>query len=116
MLSAVALTASTRFKGGAKKQALLVGVTLFVLTVLIGPFTGASFNPSRSLGPTVASMYFENQYVYWVGPISGSMISAVIFNVIGGRRRQPRQAPRSVLKYQLDIGVPHHPFPASDIP
>jgi glycerol uptake facilitator-like aquaporin len=61
------LYASTKVRG-RRWQATLVGATLLALIMLIGPLTGASFNPARSLGPSLFSGYFANQYVYWVGP------------------------------------------------
>lgn len=73
----------------AKLQAFLVGTTLFILILLIGPLTGASFNPARSLGPAVASGYFTDQFVYWIGPLSGGLTGASLFIIIqgyGGRK------------------------------
>ena len=60
-LASSALIASTRVKT-RRNQAVLVGTTLFVLILLIGPFTGAGFNPARSLGPSLASGYLDNLY------------------------------------------------------
>jgi MIP family channel proteins len=81
LLCDVAIIASTRFKDRFKQQALIVGITLFALTVVIGPFTGASFNPSRSLGPAVASLDFEYQYIYWLGPIAGCLLASAFFAI-----------------------------------
>jgi MIP family channel proteins len=61
------------------KQATLVGATLFVLILIFAPLTGASFNPARSLGPSLFSGYFTNQIVYWVGPLSGAACAGLIF-------------------------------------
>jgi MIP family channel proteins len=68
-------------------QALLVGVTLFILIIFLGPLTGASFNPARSLGPSLASGYLENLYVYLVGPIFGALIAGVVFRVMRDGKR-----------------------------
>jgi len=48
------------------------GCTLAILILFIGPFTGAGFNPARSLGLAFASEYFSNLYVYLVGPTLGA--------------------------------------------
>jgi MIP family channel proteins len=77
-LTLAALFAAISLKDRYEKQALLVGLVLFVLTAVIGPFTGASFNPARSLGPALASMIFKNQYVYWIGPFAGAVLAAYI--------------------------------------
>lgn len=77
-LTFAALLASSQIKD-RRYQALLVGGTLFVLILLIGPLTGAGFNPARSLGPSLASGYLSNLYVYILGPILGALIAGLIF-------------------------------------
>jgi len=77
-LAVAALSASSIVRGHAK-QAVFVGATLFALIMIIGPLTGASFNPARSLGPSVFSGYFSGQVVYWVGPLIGAGFAGVIF-------------------------------------
>jgi MIP family channel proteins len=78
VLAIAALTAGT-FLSSRFAQALLVGSTLFVLIMLIGPLTGASFNPARSLGPSVFAGYFGNQLIYYVGPLAGGSIAGLTF-------------------------------------
>lgn len=84
ILTISALIASTKISG-AKGQAFLVGSTLFLLILLIGPFTGASLNPARSIGPALFSGYAENLYVYLIGPILGAMFAGITFRVIRDR-------------------------------
>jgi glycerol uptake facilitator-like aquaporin len=64
------------------RQGLFIGAALFILIIVIGPLTGASFNPARSLGPALASGYLTNQLVYWLGPLSGGLTGAALFNLI----------------------------------
>jgi len=78
VLALAALTAST-FLNNRFAQALLVGSTLFALIMVIGPLTGASFNPARSLGPSVFAGYFGNQLVYYVGPFTGGLLAGLTF-------------------------------------
>lgn len=84
-LASSALIASTKIKK-IRNQALLVGGTLFVLILLIGPLTGAGFNPARSLGPAFASGYITNLYVYFVGPLIGAVLAGLLFRVIKNAR------------------------------
>ena len=63
-----------------------IGLTVAADILAIGPLTGASMNPARSLGPAVASGVFEAQAVYWIGPILGAIIAAVLYDQLFLRR------------------------------
>jgi len=60
-------------------EAALIGSTLFVIILALGPLTNASLNPARSLGPALASGYLTNLYVYWIGPLAGGLIAGLAF-------------------------------------
>ena len=57
-----------------------IGLVIAADILAIGPLTGASMNPARSFGPAVASGIFEAQLIYWIGPIIGSIIAALIYD------------------------------------
>jgi len=80
-LAISALSASS-FVRSPVKQGAIVGATLFALIMLIGPLTGASFNPARSLGPAVFSGYLSGQFVYWLGPLAGAGLAGLMFGVL----------------------------------
>jgi len=82
---------------GRKRQGLIVGTALFILITLIGPLTGASFNPARSLGPAIASGYLADQLVYWVGPLSGGLTGAALFNLVQRNQRGGGQGDKDSL-------------------
>jgi MIP family channel proteins len=89
VLATSALFASTRIKK-ARNQALFVGTTLSILILFIGPLTGAGFNPARSLGPSLASGFFSNLYVYFIGPLLGAVSAGFLFGAIkeNGKRKR----------------------------
>jgi MIP family channel proteins len=69
---------------------LAIGLTLAACIFAIGPFTGGSLNPARSLGPAVASGVFEGLAVYWIGPIVGALVAALLYDTLFIRRdREP---------------------------
>jgi glycerol uptake facilitator-like aquaporin len=39
-------------------------------------------NPARSFGPALAAGEWANHWVYWIGPIMGAVLAAVIYEVI----------------------------------
>jgi glycerol uptake facilitator-like aquaporin len=84
VLAFSALSASA-FVTGRLKQAALVGSTLFFLILLIGPITGASFNPARSIGPSIFSGYYSNQIIYWIGPTLGAVLAGLAFRAFRTR-------------------------------
>jgi len=93
-LAMAALTAASYLKNPIE-QALLVSVALFVLILFIGPLTGASFNPARSLGPSLFSGDLSGQVVYYIGPVAGAAGAGLVFGVLrkqnGQRRANDKQ-------------------------
>lgn len=59
-----------------------IGLTLTADILMGGPLTGASMNPARTFGPALAGGGFDNHLVYWIGPIIGAIIAAVLYNNI----------------------------------
>ncbi|MGH7639257.1 MAG: aquaporin, partial [Gemmatimonadaceae bacterium] len=69
---------------------LAIGLTLTACIFAIGPFTGGALNPARALGPAVASGVFEGQAVYWIGPLIGGLVAALLYDTLFIRRdREP---------------------------
>ena len=58
-----------------------VGLTVAAAILCLGPLTGASLNPARSFGPALIAGTWDFHWVYWVGPISGAALAAVVYTV-----------------------------------
>jgi MIP family channel proteins len=56
-----------------------IGATMSAVILAFGGLTGASVNPARSFGPAFASGIYEAQGIYWLAPITGAIIAALIY-------------------------------------
>jgi len=58
---------------------LPIGLVLTFDILMGGLLTGASMNPARTLGPAIAGGNYKDVWVYLVGPVSGSVVAAVLY-------------------------------------
>jgi aquaporin TIP len=68
-----------------KMQRGPVVITMDILAA--GPWTGAAMNPARSFGPALVSGEFTGIWVYFLGPVIGGTVAALLYDV-GIMRRQ----------------------------
>ncbi|KAL2473707.1 Aquaporin NIP1-2 [Forsythia ovata] len=61
---------------------LAVGATVLLNVMFAGPISGASMNPARSLGPAIVSSQYKGLWIYMVGPITGAVAGAWVYNII----------------------------------
>ena len=63
--------------------------TVLIFDILVGgPLTGAAMNPARAFGPALASGFWEHHLVYWLGPLLGGILAAMLYNrVFLGKKR-----------------------------
>jgi aquaporin Z len=54
-----------------------IGLTVAADILLGGPLTGAAMNPARHFGPAVVAGFFDNWYVYWIGPLVGAALAGL---------------------------------------
>src|SRR5438093_10242122 len=57
---------------------LAIGLTISIDIMMGGPLTGAAMNPARWFGPAVVAQFFDNWYVYWIGPFIGGAFAALL--------------------------------------
>ncbi|CAL7942444.1 unnamed protein product [Xylocopa violacea] len=65
------------------------GFCVAVLCMIFGPYSGCSMNPARTLGPAVWNGYWHNHWVYWIGPIGGSIVASLIYRCLFHCRTEP---------------------------
>jgi MIP family channel proteins len=62
---------------------LLIGLFIFAAADAIGPASGGSFNPARSLDPVLFNFDFGDLWIYLVGPLVGGAIGGAIWLLFG---------------------------------
>jgi aquaporin Z len=64
---------------------LAIGLALTLIHLISIPVTNTSVNPARSTGPALLAggEYIGQLWMFWVAPIVGGIIGAVIYNFIG---------------------------------
>jgi len=58
---------------------LAIGFTLVMIATFMGPPTGASVNPARTLGPAVASDYYTHIWVYLIATPLGGLVAGLLY-------------------------------------
>ena len=59
-----------------------IGGIITVCSFVAGPFTGASMNPARSMGPALLANNFDSIMIYIFAPIIGAVLAILINNQI----------------------------------
>lgn len=65
-----------------------IGLTVLVDHLLGVPVTGASMNPARSFGPALVAGAWNNHWIYWVGPLVGGALAALVYEFLFLRRKE----------------------------
>ncbi|XP_049839420.1 aquaporin-1-like isoform X2 [Schistocerca gregaria] len=89
--------------------------------LLLGPFTGASMNPARTLAPALWKGVWECHWVYWAGPLGGSVLATVMYMSVFTEKTTRSAATEdnsSVDKFKADVdGVENiEKFPFRQLP
>ena len=67
-----------------------IGLVLLFDILVGGPLTGAAMNPARAFGPAVVAGQWLGHVAYWVGPLVGAIVAALLWESV----LLPRNAPR----------------------
>lgn len=57
----------------------VVGTAIFICHMIGSPIDGTSVNPARSLAAAVVTGRWGSHWIFWFGPLVGSMFAVVIY-------------------------------------
>ena len=61
---------------------IAIGAMITIGSYIGGPYTGASMNPARSIGPAFLAADFNILYMYIIFPILGSLIACYLYKMV----------------------------------
>jgi MIP family channel proteins len=59
-----------------------IGLAITVDALVGGNLTGAMMNPARALGPAIVAHEMHGQAVYWIGPLLGAAVAALLWRTV----------------------------------
>jgi MIP family channel proteins len=61
---------------------LAIGLTITLDIYMGGPYTGAAMNPARAFGPDLVQNIWTDAWVWWVGPLVGGALAALLYEYL----------------------------------
>ena len=76
----VATTTGTK---GNSFYGIAIAGTVLAMALTVGGFSGGAFNPAVGIGLSIQKTFcWEQVWLYFVGPVAGGALAAVVFNYI----------------------------------
>lgn len=88
VLMFVVMGVATDYRAVKQAAGIAIGGTVWFEAMFAGPISGASMNPSRSLGPALISGQLEHLWVYLVAPVAGAICGALLYQLL--RKEHPQ--------------------------
>lgn len=83
-----AVFATVMSSRGTKMGGFGVGLAVFIMALAGAPLTGAVMNPSRAFGPSLVQGLWTGHAAYWIGPIVGAVVAALVWDKFLMREEQ----------------------------
>jgi len=78
----VIVSVATDSRAVGELAGIAIGLTVAICAFVGGPLTGASMNPARSLGPGLVSGNISGLWMYWIFPVFGAIVAALVYEKI----------------------------------
>ncbi len=66
-----------------------IGLIITMDIFAVGALTGAAMNPARAFGPALLSGTWGDHLVWWIGPIIGAVLAAVVYHYVLADEQDP---------------------------
>jgi len=61
---------------------LSIGLAIAMCHLWAVPVTGSGMNPARVFGPNLVSGFWDNQWLYWLGPLAGAALAGLLYDLV----------------------------------
>jgi aquaporin Z len=88
MMFLVVILGATDARAPAGFAPIAIGLCLTLIHLISIPVTNTSVNPARSTGVAVyvGGWAVEQLWLFWLAPIVGALLGAMIYRIIGSER------------------------------
>lgn len=59
-----------------------IGLSVFIAHIALTNYDGTSINPARSFGPAVVTHFVGYHWIFWVGPLLGSLLAFAVYSTL----------------------------------
>ncbi|KAI4981967.1 aquaporin NIP2-1-like [Hordeum vulgare subsp. vulgare] len=96
----VTLAVATDTRAVGELAGLAVGSSVCITSIFAGAVSGGSMNPARTLGPALASNRYPGLWLYFLGPVLGTLSGAWTYTYIRFED-PPKDAPQKLSSFKL---------------
>uniref|UniRef100_A0A453PK07 Aquaporin NIP2-1 n=1 Tax=Aegilops tauschii subsp. strangulata TaxID=200361 RepID=A0A453PK07_AEGTS len=96
----VTLAVATDTRAVGELAGLAVGSSVCITSIFAGAVSGGSMNPARTLGPALASNRYPGLWLYFLGPVLGTLSGAWTYTYIRFED-PPKDGPQKLSSFKL---------------